>query len=88
MKKYKYHNSDLPFEADLDELKRQLAQHLQWLENYRDLGNDCEDDSAYVARGNGFCDAKYSEDFILGQIADIEKRIAQLRGWIAEQQQK
>ena len=26
------------------------------------------DDPSYVARGNGFCDSKFSEDFLNGQI--------------------
>ena len=31
--------------------------------NYEELDSDL-DSPEYVARGNGFCDSKYSEDFI------------------------
>ncbi|MBR4716213.1 MAG: hypothetical protein IKP34_08590 [Bacteroidales bacterium] len=33
--------------------------------NYEELDSDL-DSPEYVARGNGFCDSKYSEDFIEG----------------------
>ena len=56
---------------ELQRLKRLLA-------NYEDLMTDCMDDSSYVARGNGFCDSKYSDDFIEDRIADIKQRIKQL----------
>lgn len=55
------------------ELKRLKA----LLANYEELDCDMENPE-YVARGNGFCDAKYSEDFIEGQIARIKEQIAQL----------
>ena len=50
----------------------------QLLANYEELLTDCMDDSSYVARGNGFCDNKYSDDFIEGRIADIKQSIAAL----------
>lgn len=47
--------------------------------NYLDLETDMEDDAAYVARGNGFCDTKYSEDFLESQAEIIRRRIAELQ---------
>ena len=47
------------------------------LDNYEELGSDMENPE-YVARGNGFCDAKYSEDFLEGQQARLRERIAQV----------
>lgn len=59
---------------DNDELQRLK----QLLANYEELLTDCMDDSSYVARGNGFCDSKYSDDFIEGRIEEIKKEIAVL----------
>ena len=39
-----------------------------------------EDDDAFVARGNGFCDRKYSDDFIQMRIAQLTARVAELEG--------
>lgn len=61
-------------EAILNELARQRA----LLRNYEELAVDIEDDSAYIARGNGFCDAKYSDDFLQTQADNIRRRIAAL----------
>lgn len=57
-----------------DELE--AAQKL--LQSYQDLAVEQEDDDAFVARGNGFCDRKYSEDFIEMQVAQITARVADL----------
>ncbi|MBQ3949009.1 MAG: hypothetical protein II661_00905 [Bacteroidales bacterium] len=38
--------------------------------NYEELDSDL-DSPEYVARGNGFCDSKYSEDFIEGQLEKL-----------------
>ncbi len=38
--------------------------------NYEELDSDMENPE-YVARGNGFCDSKYSEDFIEGQLEKL-----------------
>lgn len=48
------------------------------LRSYQDLAVEQEDDDAFVARGNGFCDRKYSEDFIEMQVAQITARVADL----------
>lgn len=57
--------------SELENLKKLLA-------NYEELLVDMVDDDAYIARGNGFCDAKYSDDFLEGRIAEIKEKIAQL----------
>lgn len=69
------------FEADAEELKRLLDENRQYLENYLEVFDSLEDDE-YVARGNGFCDRKYSEDFIEGQIAKYQQRISEIENWI------
>jgi uncharacterized protein (UPF0305 family) len=58
-----------------DELE--AAQKL--LQSYQDLAVEQEEDDAFVARGNGFCDRKYSEDFIEMQVAQITARVADLK---------
>lgn len=60
-----------PLEHQLDEARRLLA-------SYQDLAVDQADDDAFVARGNGFCDRKYSDDFIEMQVAQLTARVAQL----------
>lgn len=56
----------------------ELEKARKLLESYQDLLVDQEDDDAFVARGNGFCDRKYSDDFIEMQIAQLTARVAQL----------
>ena len=62
---------------------RTLAEELEaaqkLLQSYQDLAVEQEDDDAFVARGNGFCDRKYSEDFIEMQVAQITARVADLK---------
>lgn len=48
------------------------------LQNYEELASDIDCDDAFVARGNGFCDTKYSQDFIDGQIQKIKQQINDL----------
>ena len=60
-----------PHEQELDEARRLLA-------SYQDLAVDQEDDDSFVARGNGFCDRKYSDDFLQMRIAQLTARIAEL----------
>lgn len=60
------------------EITAELERQRKLLLNYEELEVDMEDDAAYVARGNGFCDAKYSEDFLQGQVDKIRSRIAEL----------
>ena len=71
------------FEADVKDLERMLRENQEYLDNYQDLYGSLEDDE-YVARGNGFCDRKFSDDFIEGQIEKYRARVAELKGWLAE----
>jgi len=71
------------FEADLEDLRKLLSDNKQYLENYEEVFSSLEDDD-YVARGNGFCDRKYSDDFIEGQIEKYAHRIIEIEGWIAK----
>ena len=64
-------------EQQLDEARRLLA-------SYQDLAIDQADDDAFVARGNGFCDRKYSDDFIEMQVAQLTARVAQLEQEVAD----
>ncbi len=61
-------------ETEMNELERLR----KLLANYEELATDMSDDDSYVARGNGFCDTKYSEDFIESQIAHLLQQIAEL----------
>ena len=58
-------------DKELEEAKKLLA-------SYQELSVDQDDDDAYVARGNGFCDRKYSDDFLQLRIAQLTARVAQL----------
>lgn len=71
------------FVADLEDLQRLLAENQLYLDNYADVFSSLEDDD-YVARGNGFCDRKYSDDFIEGQMEKYEQRIKEIQDWIDE----
>ena len=79
-KQYRYSTGET-IEADAEDLKRLLEENRQCLDNYLDLYSSLEDDE-YVARGNGFCDRKFSEDFIEGQIAKYRARVKELEGWL------
>jgi hypothetical protein len=81
MKKHYTFSTGETIEADLDDLRRLLAENKGYLENYAEVLGSLEDDD-YVARGNGFCDRKYSDDFIESQIEKYEKRVKELEGWI------
>ena len=45
--------------------------------NYEELDSDI-DSPEYVARGNGFCDSKYSEEFISSQLEKLRQEKARL----------
>ena len=79
-KQYRYSTGEA-FEADAEDLKRLLRENQEYLDNYQELYSSLEDDE-YVARGNGFCDRKFSDDFIEGQIAKYRARVAELDSWI------
>ena len=59
-------------------LEEELEYTQRLLRSYQDLAVDQEEDDAFVARGNGFCDRKYSEYFIEMQVAQMTARIADL----------
>ena len=63
----------------MNTLEQQLEEAQRLLASYQDLAVDQEDDDAFVARGNGFCDRKYSEDFIEMQVAQLTARVAELK---------
>ena len=59
-------------EEELEAARRLLA-------SYQDLAVEQVDDDAFVARGNGFCDRKYSDDFLQMRIAQLTARAAELK---------
>ncbi len=80
-KTFRFNGDNTPFEADLELLKIKLSETEQLIDSYMEVESDLDSD-AYIARGNGFCDSKYSEDFIEGRIADLSQKAEQLRKWI------
>lgn len=60
-------------------LEEQLEETLRLIESYQELSVDQEEDDAFVARGNGFCDRKYSDDFLQMQVAQLTARAAEIR---------
>ena len=83
MKKRYQFDDDGGFDADYADLRRLLEENRQYLANYEEVFSSLEDDD-YVARGNGFCDRKYSDDFIEGQMEKYSQRISMLEKWISE----
>jgi 5-formyltetrahydrofolate cyclo-ligase len=69
------------FDADAAGLLAEYKQNEQLLRNYEELFC-CMEDAEYVARGNGFCDSKYSEDFIDSQAEKYRRRRQQLETWM------
>ena len=69
----------------MNTLEQQLEEALRLLKSYQDLAVDQQDDDAFVARGNGFCDRKYSDDFIEMQVAQITARIADLKSKLGQE---
>ena len=58
-------------------LEEELARIERAIANYEELDSDMENPE-YVARGNGFCDSKYSEDFIEGQLEKLREELKKL----------
>ena len=83
MKKKYIFSTGEHIEADLEDLQRLLSDNKQYLENYEEVFSSLEDDD-YVARGNGFCDRKYSDDFIEGQMEKYAQRVKEIEDWIAK----
>lgn len=66
-------------------LEQELEDTLRLLDSYQELSTDQEEDDSFVARGNGFCDRKYSDDFLQMQIAQLTARAAALKKEIQNQ---
>ena len=62
-----------------EELIQELEETQRLLRSYEELATDQMDDNSYVARGNGFCDAKYSDDFLQMRIAQLTARSAEIK---------
>lgn len=60
-------------------LEQQLAEAQRQLASYEELLSDQIDDDVFLARGNGFCDKKYSDDFLEMRIAQLTARVAQIQ---------
>lgn len=56
--------------TDTEKILSRLEAIDRAIANYEELDSDL-DSPEYVARGNGFCDSKYSEDFIEGQLEKL-----------------
>ena len=83
-KKKQYHfPTGETFYADKADLARLLEENTNYYQNYLELLGSMEE-SEYVARGNGFCDSKFSESFINSQIDKYLERIELLKKWIGE----
>lgn len=83
MKKHYTFSMGEHFEADLEDLQRLLHENQQYYENYEEVFCSLEDDD-YLVRGNGFCDRKYSDDFIEGQLEKYAQRVKEIQKWIIE----
>jgi len=59
------------------QLKQMLVESRSYIENYREVLSSLDDDD-YVARGNGFCESRYSSDFIESQIEKYEQRVKEI----------
>lgn len=68
-------------EVEANQLQELLKQNELYLQNYLELADEI-DDPSYVARGNGFCETKYSEDFIESQIAKYRQRVQDINQWL------
>lgn len=84
MKKHYTFSTGESFEADSEDLKLLLAENQQYVDNYNDVLSSLYDDE-YIARGNGFCDRKYSDDFVESQLDKYNKRVEELKNWIKEE---
>lgn len=71
-------------EIEASQLQELLKQNEFYLQNYLELEDEI-DDPSYVARGNGFCETKYSEDFVESQIAKYRKRVLDIQEYISSQ---
>lgn len=63
--------------TEKDEIQQRLDRINLAIANYEELGCDI-DNPEFVARGNGFCDSKYSEAFIQSQLERLRKEKKEL----------
>lgn len=79
-KQYRFSSGEMVVanRRELREMQRQISEYLN---NYQELLNSLDDES-YIARGNGFCESKYSEDFVESQITKYRKRLAEIESWL------
>ena len=68
-------------ETTPERLPELLKQNELYLQNYLEVADEL-DDPSYIARGNGFCDTKYSEDFVESQAEKYRRRIEDIKHWI------
>ena len=68
----------------MNDIAQELAEAQRLLASYQDLAVDQEEDDSFVARGNGFCDRKYSDDFLQMRIAQLTARVADLKKQIEQ----
>ena len=87
MKKHYTFSTGETIEADSDDLRRLLAENQRYLDNYEEVYSFFEDDD-YIARGNGFCDRKFSDDFIEGQMEKYAQRVNEIEAWIKKEEKK
>ncbi len=82
-KSFKFEGETLPFRADLETLKIKLNETKRLINNYQEIVSVLDSD-AYMARGNGFCETIYSEDFLEERIVDLTLKAEQLEKWIRD----
>lgn len=79
-KRYMFSSGDT-LEATVEELRDLRSQYESYLQNYQELYCSMEDDD-YVARGNGFCDSKFSESFLDAQIEKYRRQVEEIDQWL------
>ena len=80
-KQYIFYSGDT-LEASHEELQALRSEYESYLQNYQELFGSMED-AEYVARGNDFCDSKYSESFLESQMEKYRRRIEDIDRWLA-----
>lgn len=81
-KNYLYRDGE---SVQCDNLQLLLKQNQKYLQNYLEIEENL-DTPEYIARGNGFCESQYSDDFIESQIQKYTARIEDIKGWIEKEE--
>lgn len=84
MSQYLHFSDGEKIEATEEALRHKAEQLQLLLYNYLDINSDLDSD-AYIARGNGFCDTKYSDDFVDGQIKKLQQKLAECKKMLSLQ---